>query len=335
MIRTSESVSLGWKVVVVFALAVLAFSIAPASARSHAEDGDNGYAVTALVSSDGVPGTVVDPDLVNAWGLVAGPTSPWWVADNHADVSTLYNAAGTKLGLTVAVAGGPTGLVFNGGTGFPAGPSNGPARFIFSTEGGMIIGWNPSLGTGSQVKVDSSAANAIYKGLAIANTPTGAQIYATDFWNGHVDVFDGTWAAVTTSGGFVDRKIPVGYAPFGIQAIGDRIFVTFAKQGPTGDELHGPGFGFVDAFDSAGDLLLRVARHGALNAPWGLAMAPPDFRRLRGGLLLGHLRRRQVNASAEEDGQFEHRGRLRHSGERPIVIDWLWALEFWHRAAHN
>src|SRR5947209_5921857 len=108
MIRTSGSVSLGWKVVLVFVFAAVAFSIAPASAASNAEHGENGYAVTALVSSDGVPGTVVDPDLVNAWGLVAGPTSPWWVADNHADVSTLYNAAGTKLGLTVAVAGGPT-----------------------------------------------------------------------------------------------------------------------------------------------------------------------------------------------------------------------------------
>src|SRR2546425_3316821 len=171
MIRTSESVSLGWKVVVVFALAVLAFSIAPASARSHAEDGDKGYAVTALVSSDGVPGTVVDPDLVNAWGLVAGPTSPWWVADNHADVSTLYNAAGTKLGLTVAVAGGPTGLVFNGGTGFPAGPPNGPARVIFSTEGGVIIGWDPALGAGSPGKVGSPPAKTRFKRVAIPNKP--------------------------------------------------------------------------------------------------------------------------------------------------------------------
>src|SRR5438309_11585087 len=107
MIRTSGSVSLGWKVVLVFALAVLAFSIAPASARSHAEDGDNGYAVTALVSSDGVPGTVVDPELVNAWGLAASSTSPRRVADNQADVSTVPNAAGAEPGPTVAGAGGP------------------------------------------------------------------------------------------------------------------------------------------------------------------------------------------------------------------------------------
>jgi len=327
---------LGWKVAIVFAFAVVAFSIAPASAASRGDNGENGYAVTNLVSSYGAPGTVVDPDLLNAWGLAAGPASPWWVANNHADVSTLYNAAGVKLGLTVAEAGGPTGLVFNGGSGFLAGPSNGPARFIFSTESGTIVAWNPSLGTGSQVKVDSSAAGAIYKGLAIANTATGAQIYAADFWNGHVDVFDGSWSAVTASGGFMDPKIPAGYAPFGIQTIGGMIFVTFAKQGPTGDELHGPGLGFVDAFDTAGNLLVRVARHGTLNAPWGLAMAPANFGRFGGDLLVGNFGDGTIHAYAmDDDGHFEHRGVLRDSGEQPIAIDGLWALEFGNGATNN
>src|SRR2546427_7883578 len=145
MSRISGSVSLGWKVVLVFAFAVIAFSIAPATAASHSDGGGNGYAVTALVSSNGVPGTVVDPDLVNAWGLAASATSPWWVADNHADVSTLYSAAGAKLGLPVAVAGGPTGLVFNGGTGIPVGPSYGARRVMFLTGGRTPRGVNPSV----------------------------------------------------------------------------------------------------------------------------------------------------------------------------------------------
>src|SRR2546426_6132308 len=145
MSRISGSVSLGWKVVLVFGFAVIAFSIAPATAASHSDGGGNGYAVTALVSSNGVPGTVVDPDLVNAWGLAASPTSPWWVADNHADVSTLYNAAGAKLGLTVAVGGGPTGLVFNGGAGVPLGPHKRPPPFLFFARGREALGGDPAV----------------------------------------------------------------------------------------------------------------------------------------------------------------------------------------------
>src|SRR2546430_4708636 len=205
-----------------------------------------------------------------------------------------------------------------------------------STEGGTIAGWTPSAGNVAQVKVDSSAAGAIYKGLAIATTETGSQLYATDFANARVDVFNDTWAPVTTDGGFVDRKIPDGYAPFGIQTIGDRIFVTYAKQGPSGDELHGKGLGFVDAYDTAGHLLVRVARHGALDAPWGLAMAPENFGRFGGDLLVGNFGDGRIHAYEERpNGHFVFRGTLRDSEERPIAIDGLWALEFGHGAVNN
>src|SRR2546427_593668 len=168
---------------------------------------------------------------------------------------------------------------------------------LFATAGGTIAGWHPSLGTVAQVKVDSSDAGAIYKGLAIATVATGPQLYATDFHNARVDVFNAAWAAVQTSGGFVDSKIPAGYAPFGIQTIGARIFVTFAKQGPGAkDELDGQGLGFVDAFDTDGDLLVRVAQHGLLNAPWGLALAPASFGRFGGDLLVGNFGDGHVNA---------------------------------------
>jgi uncharacterized protein (TIGR03118 family) len=327
---------MGRKMVLVIALVSAVCLLAPQAAAAHRDSDDSAYAVTPLVANNGVPDTVGDPNLLNAWGLVAGPATPWWVADNHADLSTLYNAGGTKLGLEVTVAGGPTGVVFNGGSGFPVGPSNVSARFIFSTEGGTIAGWTPTAGNVAQVKVDLSAAGAIYKGLAIATTETGSQLYATDFANARVDVFDGAWAAVTTDGGFVDRKIPDGYAPFGIQTIGDRIFVTYAKQGPNGDELHGKGLGFVDAYDTAGHLLARVARHGTLNAPWGLAMAPENFGRFGGDLLVGNFGDGRINAYEERpDGHFAFRGVLRDSEERPIEIDGLWALEFGHGAANN
>ena len=314
-------------------LAVTLASATPIAAADHSDD-DNGYSVTALVSNNAALAPSVDAHLVNAWGLVAGPATPWWVSDNGVDLSTLYTAAGNKIGLEVAVAGAPTGIVFNGAaTSFLIGGAR--ARFIFSTESGTIAGWN---GTGpARVMVDSSEAGAVYKGLAIASTPTGPQLYATDFHNARIDVFNDTWGAVASSEAFVDRKIPAGYAPFGIQTIGARIFVTYAKQAEGAkDEVDGRGLGFVDAFDAAGNLLAHVARHGQLNAPWGLAMAPNNFGRFSGDLLVGNFGDGHVNAYREtDDGRFEHAGTLRTEDGHKLVIDGLWALEFGNGAANN
>ena len=317
-----------------FTFAVLALVAMPASAVAV----PGTYTVKALVSNSGVPGTTVDARLQNAWGLVAGPATPWWVSDNGADFSTLYNATGVKRNLNVSVDGGPTGIVFSGvSTAFKVGPNNAGALFIFATEGGTIAGWHPSLGTTSQVKVDSSDGGAVYKGLAIASVASGPQLYATDFHNARVDVFNATWAAVQTSGGFVDPKIPAGYAPFGIQTIGARIFVTYAKQGPGArDEIDGQGLGFVDAFDTGGNLLARVAQRGQLNAPWGLALAPASFGPFGGDLLVGNFGDGHVNAYQEmADGTFELIGALRTADGRRLAIDGLWALEFGHGTVNN
>ncbi len=295
----------------------------------------NVYVVTPLVSNNGVPGTTVDPNLVNAWGLVAGPTSPWWVSDNGVDMSTLYNAAGAKLSLEVGVSAAPTGAVFNGNSAAFHLASGATARFIFSTEEGKILGWAPGT-TAAVVRVDSSEGGAVYKGLAIATTDAGPMLYATDFINARVDVFDGSWAPVTTAGGFMDSGLPADYAPFGIQTIGDRIFVTFAKQSGGNDELHGQGFGFVDAFDFAGNLLARVAQHGQLNAPWGLAMAPDNFGRFSGDLLVGNFADGHINAYEEmPNGHFGYRGALSIGNDVPVAIDGLWAIQFGHGAANN
>lgn len=313
-----------------FAFVTVAFLATPVSAAKR-----DMYVVTPLVSDNGVPGTVVDPNLVNAWGLVAGPTSPWWVADNHVDMSTVYNAAGAKLPLDVAVAGGPTGVVFNGVSGaFLVGTAS--ARFIFATESGMILGWAPG-STVATVKVDRSESGAVYKGLAIATTASGPRLYATDFANGRVDVFDGTWSFMAAPGGFVDRKLPTNYAPFGIQTIGDRIFVTYGKQVPgSTDEAHGKGFGFVDAFDFNGNLLVRVAKHDHLNAPWGLAWAPESFGRFGGDLLVGNFGDGHINAYEEKaNGHFEFRGFLKMDHGKPVAIDGLWAIQFGHGASNN
>jgi len=290
---------------------------------------DNAYTVTPLVSDQLGAAPVHDTNLVNAWGLAASATSPWWVANNGTSTSTLYNGnTGQPVPLVVSVGvdSGPTGVVFNGGSGFvvTSGSSSAPARFIFDSEDGLIRGWNPAVDPTNAVVAPATAdPDAIYKGLAIA----GGMLYASDFHNGVVDVFDGSWNLVNQ---FTDPGLPSGYAPFGIQAIGSRIFVSFAKQDADAeDEIAGQGLGFVDAFDTAGNLVARVAQHGQLNAPWGLALAPANFGRFSGDLLVGNFGDGEINAfEPQSNGHFGFRGQLRASSGHAIAIDGLWALGF-------
>ena len=318
-----------------FALLTVAGSVATASAA-----GANAYTVTDLVSD--VPGMAshVDSDLVNAWGLTSLPTSPWWVADNGTNVSTLYLADGTKRSLTVQVPNAPTGAVSNTGSNFVVsnGTSSGPALFIFATEEGKILGWNPTVSpTDAQVAVDQSGIDAVFKGLAIASTAGGDFLYATDFHHGRVDVFDGSFNPVTTPSAFVDPHIPSGYAPFGIQNVGGMIVVTYAKQDAAAhDDVAGQGHGFVDMFDTSGKLLVRVARHGQLNSPWGLAMAPAGFGSFGGDLLVGNFGDGQISAfKPQADGTFELVGQLRTDDRKVLTIDGLWSLQFGKGAANN
>jgi uncharacterized protein (TIGR03118 family) len=292
----------------------------------------NAYTVTPLVSDQSTLAGPPDPTLVNAWGLAAGLTAngstPWWVVDNGTNASTLYTNTGAKQALTVGVEGGPTGIVFNAaGAGFPV--AGGTSLFIFDNEDGKILAWRGGLAS-AQVVHDSSADDAVYKGLAFASTPSGSRIYATDFHNGRVDVFDSTWTKVVQPGAFVDPAVPDDYAPFGIQSAAGRIFVTYAKQDSAGDdEIAGQGRGFVDVYDTAGALLARVAQHGQLNAPWGIAVAPASFGRFGGDVLVGNFGDGQINAYEEQaNGEFAHRGELHSSDGGTLTIDGLWALEF-------
>ncbi|PYQ30208.1 MAG: TIGR03118 family protein [Acidobacteria bacterium] len=319
--QSSSSRLLAWLFAIVATAVVAAV---PASAAS-----DNVYSVHPLVSN--VPGAAptTDPNLVNAWGLTASATSPWWVADNGTNVSTIYRANGTIVPLVVQVPIRPTGAVFWSFTT--------RAVFVFDTEAGQIRGWHPSQGNQTVVLADRSAVGAIYKGLAIASTTAGDRFYATDFHNGRVDVFDGNFNLITSPGAFVDPRLPAGYAPFGIQTIGSRVFVTYGKQDEDAeDEIAGQGLGFVDVYDTAGTLVSRVAQHGQLNAPWGLAMAPSDFGRFSGDLLVGNFGDGQINAYEElSNGHFEHRGELRDADGKSITIDGLWALQFGHGTPNN
>jgi uncharacterized protein (TIGR03118 family) len=318
-------------------IAVVSTAVFAAAAPLTAAPPGDQYTVTPLVSDVAGTAAFTDPNLVNGWGLARSGTSPWWVADNGTDKTTIYNGAGVLQSIGGAfqgVAGKPTGAVFSGISGqFQVGTTASPttlgtSNFIFASEDGRIRAWRGG-STAALVTADRSGVRAIYKGLAIAQPSGQPRLYAADFHNARVDVFNGAWQLVTPAGAFVDPELHDGYAPFGIQAIGNRIFVSYAKQDEAGeDEIAGQGRGFVDAYDLGGNLVARVEGHGQLDAPWGLALAPESFGRFGGDLLVGNFGNGEINAYAEEDNVFEHRGTLRAADGQKLAIDGLWALEF-------
>jgi len=288
----------------------------------------NDYRVTNLVSDEPGEAPLIDPKLVNAWGIAASSTSPWWVANNGTDSSTLYTGAGAKVGLEVDVPGAPTGIVFNTSTQFQL-SMGAPARFIFVSESGSFLAWNSGT-VASEFPVDPES---VYKGLAIH----GDVLYTTDFTECEVEAFagnffDGTFDEFPTAGGFEDDSIPAGFCPFGIQAIGNSIFVTYAKKAGV-DDVAGVGNGFVREFDTDGNLLAKVASHGQLNSPWGVAMAPDEgFGRFSGCLLVGNFGDGKINAYCQNPaGQWHHAGRLRE-GAHALQIDGLWGIGFGNNA---
>ncbi len=285
------------------------------------------YIVHPMVSSSAtIPADRVDPNLVNAWGLAGSGASPWWTSNNGKDNSTLYPATGAVNALVVGVTGGPTGIVFGGAPAvFPI--TGGNASFIFDTESGTIQAWR----AGTQAEVKYTAPDgAIYKGLAIAGTGAASQLFAADFHNGKVDVFNNAFTLAGTPGAFSDPSLPAGYAPFNVQTIGSRVFVAYAKQDPDReDELDGAGLGYVDAFTTSGALLGRVASNGLLDAPWGLAQAPAGFGAFAGDLLVGNFGDGRINAYKETaPNTWTPDGTLKGLDGNPLVIQGLWALEF-------
>ena len=297
------------------------------------------YKQTNLVSD--VPGLAqfTDPDLVNPWGLIASGASPWWVANNGTGLSTLYNGAGVKQTLVVTVAPAmapgpatPTGIVFNGSTDFQvvAGVPTTAARFIFVTDNGTISGWAPSVNPNHSIlKVNNSSAGAVYLGATIAQSGGLNRLYVANFSGGSVDVFNANYGAVTLPpGAFTDPELPEGFAPFNVQNIGGNVYVAYAKQNEDGDEEEaGRKLGYVDEFDGSGTLLQRFEHGPWMNAPWGLALAPPTgFGKASGKLLVGMFGSGEVATFDPATGDFA--GLLRQLRGRPVEIEGLWALRF-------
>jgi uncharacterized protein (TIGR03118 family) len=323
----------GWAIGVA-ALAAVAAGATPSPAAQETP-GVNAYVVSNLVSDGFDPHTTLDQNLVNAWGLAASGTGPWWTANEATETSTLYTGTGGRLPLVVTVAGGPTGVVFNGTSGFTVTSSaaSAPARFIFACEDGMIRGWASSVpaagSTVSYVTVDSRRRAAVYRGLAEAAEADGSTyLYAADFHNGRVDVFDSQWRRLSWKGAFVDRKLPAWYGPFGIQAIGKRVFVTYASPAPVNGN-DSPTGGYVDVFTLKGKLLARVARKGPLNQPVDVALAPPTFGKFGGDLLVGNFGDGRIGVYRERPtGKWGYLGALRTPDQRIIEINGIWGLEF-------
>jgi uncharacterized protein (TIGR03118 family) len=331
----------------------------------------DGFIETDLVSD--LPGRAqfLDPNLVNPWGVATSSSSPFWVANNNAGDSTLYNTQGIKQALRVSIPtpgnpagfdGTPTGIVFNINGGSSGGfkisgvtkagtPTTASAIFLFATEDGTIVGWNPGVnpqgfdparaGTYGVIALDNSGDNftnptnpsgAVYKGLAIAQvdttvSPGGFVIYVTNFRSGKVEVYDNQFKPVTTlpAGAFTDPSLPNFYAPFNIVEIGGKLVVTYAVQNAARhDDVAGESHGIVNIFNLDGSGLQRFAQHGQLNSPWGVALAPADFGPFASDLLIGNFGNGHINAFDPGSGEFL--GKVRDPHGQTIVIDGLWTL---------
>ena len=310
----------------------LSLKVAPPAASA--------YSQTNLVSNGAVAGTKVDTHLVNPWGLALSATSPAWTANNVTQSSTVYDGTGTLLPTVVNIPAGangaanPTGIVASAFSDFVVTKAGvgGPARFVFAGEAGTISGWSPVADAANAITTyDDGAGGAEYTGLAIATNGTVNTLYAADFRHGRIDVFNGTWAKITATGGFTDAQLPPGYSTYNIQTVklGTTTFlvVTYAQRGTDGEETIGAGLGVVNLFDLNGTLVRRlVSPGGKLNAPWGVALASAGFGSFSNMLLVGNFGDGAINAYDPSTGVFA--GTLSDSVGTPLTNAGLWALMF-------
>ena len=295
--------------------------------------------------------TTIDANLQNPWGIAVAPGLPFWIADNNSNLSTLYSGTGkvetgtitgsNAVGITIpssaaGVQSNPTGQVYNGSGGFLIPTPNGQetALFMFDGEGGTIAAWAQDSGATAVTAYDDGIANgaqhAVYKGLALGTVNGATYLYATDLHNNKVDVFDTTFSKpAAMQGKFIDSKIPAGFVPFGIAAVDGQLYVTYAMQDTAKhDEVTGAGLGYVDMFDLSGNLVSRFASAGALNAPWGIAVAPSGFGSIAGDVLIGNFGDGTINIYTPNGSLATYVGHLSVTNGDTFTIPGLWALEF-------
>jgi uncharacterized protein (TIGR03118 family) len=299
---------------------------------------------TNLVSDVAGLAQTTDRALVNPWGLASGPGGPLWVANNNSGTSTIYNGLGVPqtplspvtipppAGSPAGTLASPTGTVFNGNGGFNVTENGvtGPSVFLFVTEDGGIAGWAPGVDFKHAVlAVDNfqGGAGPVYKGATLGTDPDGRQLlYVANFRAGTIDVFDDQFRPTGIGGDFSDPSIPAGFAPFNVQNINGLLYVTYAQQDDAKhDPVNGAGNGFVDVFDTNGNLVQQLAAGGPLNSPWGVALAPDSFGDFGGDVLVGNFGDGHINAY---DAQGNFQGQLADGLGNPITVGGLWGLRF-------
>jgi uncharacterized protein (TIGR03118 family) len=317
---------------------VVTICLCSALATAVAAPGSVGiYLVHNLVSDLPDTADFQDKNLVNPWGIAASASGPFWIGNNGTSTSTIYSTNGAPSGLVVTVptpalptGGAVTGVISNATTAFTvtSGGKTKNASFIFCTEDGTISGWSPTVNaTAAIVAVDQSASGAVFKACVAGGTAAAPLIYVTDFHNGAVDVFDGSFHQVVSATAFLDPLIPAGFAPFGIANFAGSIYVTYAQQNAAKhDDVAGAGNGFVDVFDGSGTFLRRLITRGALNSPWGMAMAPATFGQFGGALLVGNFGGGIINAFDPATGNLL--GTLQDNTGHNIPLPGLWSLFF-------
>jgi len=312
----------GWTAIALLAIALLGL---PAYAQS--------YQATTLTSDIANISNNTDANLGNPWGLVASASGPWWVSDNATGLSTLYDATGTPLSLVVTIpswdgngTGVPSGIAFNGTSDFQLTPGN-PATFLFVTEDGTVQGWNHNVNATTAI-IAVNNWPVVYKGMALASAGGANYIYATNFYAGTVDVFDKNFAPHSFgANAFVDPNIPTGFAPFNIQLIGSDLIVTYAKQdAERHDDVAGPGNGYVDVYDTQGNLIRRLPHIIQMNSPWAIVKAPASFGAFSNDLLIGNFGSGAIMAFDPNNGNFL--GLMLDEAKLQLRIEALWALQF-------
>ena len=307
---------------------LLAFAVAVS-----AQTPPNVYRVVNLVSNVAGAAAVTDPNLVDAWGI-SNAATPFWVSDHVSGLSTVYASTGVASATVVTIPaatgtgpGKPTGQVQNSaGAAFTL-ANNANASFIFSTEDGLIVGWNSGSAKLGEVKVNNSAKGAVYKGLAIGTSAAGGTLYGANFHSAKIDTWGPGFAPVTLAGSFTDPSVPAGFAPFNIWNVNNVLYVEYAKQDANQFlDVGGAGNGYVAAFDLNGNLVQHLVSGGPLNSPWGVAIAPANWGAFGGALLVGNFGDGHINAFNLTTGA--SLGALKDSSGNPLAISGLWALLF-------